>query len=76
MRAVVDAGWTPADRAALDAEARRVLGPAIRFEFSQVADITPTAAGKFRVVVGLDSPSSEVGAIRSAPSQPLTCQSG
>jgi phenylacetate-CoA ligase len=51
----------PAERRHLEAAARQALGPAVRFELIEVAQIPLTAAGKLRVVV------SHVAADRDAP---------
>lgn len=51
LRVVVPGGWRAGSLAVIEKEARRVLGPAVRFEVEPVPDIPLTPAGKLQVVV-------------------------
>src|SRR5262249_3239420 len=51
VRLVIRGAWDDEERSRLWAELRRTLGPAIRVDVNEVADIPLTAAGKLRVVV-------------------------
>jgi phenylacetate-CoA ligase len=51
LRAVLRDTWNEVDRAKLDGEVRKVLGPRARFDFIPVVDIPLTPAGKLHVVV-------------------------
>jgi len=51
LRAVLHGSWTDADRSYLDQQVRKVIGPAMGFDFVPVDDIALTPTGKFMVVV-------------------------
>jgi phenylacetate-CoA ligase len=51
VRLVIRGAWDDEDRTRLRSELRKTLGPAIRVEINEVAEIPLTAAGKLRVVV-------------------------
>jgi phenylacetate-CoA ligase len=60
LRVVLAGSWGEVDWNRLNQEVSKVLGPAVRLELLPVNEIPLTGAGKFRVVVGLES-------ARSAP---------
>jgi hypothetical protein len=51
VRVVFASPLGPAERRHLEGRVRDALGPAVRFNLMEVADIPLTAAGKLRVVV-------------------------
>lgn len=51
LQVVLAGGWRPGSLEAIEAEARRALGPLTQFEVEPVDDIPLTAAGKLQVVI-------------------------
>lgn len=51
VRLVTTPAWTDVDRARVERDVRRAVGPAMRFDVALVEDIPVTASGKFQVVV-------------------------